>query len=159
MLRTKVTKQDDSQQDSSYFEGYFARLKTLCSWTPLRQSIHLRITENKEFLRVPPSRSVVEEECLRPGQIELHLHMGRVFCLTLQGETGMMAFLSNTSVQKTKMRFILWFVKDHTIFSRQKIVPISWFNLQIVTDSHCALVRNPGQGHFWFHSTACVKPY
>lgn len=33
-------------------------------------------SENKEFLPVPPSRSVVAEECTRPGQRELRLHRG-----------------------------------------------------------------------------------
>lgn len=42
--------------------------------TPGRQNHHLKINENKEFLRVPPSHSVVAEECMRLG---LHLQRDR----------------------------------------------------------------------------------
>lgn len=73
------------------------------------------------------SPSAVEKECLRPGHVDLHFTEQWVGCADLlsTAKTGMMAFLSNTRFQKTKRRFMLWFAKDRTNFSVQKIAPVS----------------------------------
>lgn len=132
-----------------------ARLKLwviLLDWknTPLRQSNHLKITENKEFLWVPPSRSVVAEECMRPGQTELQLQRGEQGVLPRSPRLNWYDGIPREhKCSENKDEVYTAGNSGAQIFSRQKSVPISWFKVQIV-DFNSVLVRNPGQGHFWF---------
>lgn len=100
--------------------------KTLCSQTPLRQTNHLKITENKKFLRVPPSRSVVAEECMRPGQIELHFTGRWAGCAASLSEAKLVWWHSSPTQVFTKQRWGLYCGKIRIPdFSRQKSVAVS----------------------------------